>query len=55
MDVKTTFLNGIIDEEVYIEKPQGFEIHERDSHMCKIKKSLYKLKKAPNMWYLWID
>jgi hypothetical protein len=32
MDVKTTFLNGVIEEEVYIEKPQGFEVEDRKSH-----------------------
>jgi hypothetical protein len=37
MDVKTTFLNEIIEEEVYIEKPQGFEVHERESHVCRLK------------------
>jgi hypothetical protein len=47
MDVKTTFLNGIIEEEVYIEKPQGFEVHGRESHVCRIKKSLYRLKQHP--------
>jgi len=41
MDVKKTFLNGIIEEEVYIEKPRGFEVHERESHVCRLKKSLY--------------
>jgi hypothetical protein len=35
MDVKTTFLNEIIEEEVYIEQPQGFEVHGRESHVCK--------------------
>jgi hypothetical protein len=34
MDVKTTFLNGIIEEEVYIEKPQGFEVSGKESHVC---------------------
>jgi hypothetical protein len=34
MDVKTTFLNEIIKEEVYIEKPQGFKVHGRESHVC---------------------
>jgi hypothetical protein len=33
MDVKTTFLNGIIEEEVYIEQPQGFEVNGKDSHV----------------------
>jgi hypothetical protein len=43
MDVKTTFLNGAI-EEVYIEQPQGFEVHSRDTHVCRLKKALYGLK-----------
>jgi hypothetical protein len=34
MDVKTSFLNGVIEEEVYIEKPQGFEVEDRKSHVC---------------------
>jgi hypothetical protein len=55
MDVKTTFLNGIIEEEVYIEKPQGFEVHGRESHVCRLKKSLYRLKQAPRAWYSRID
>ena len=41
MYVKTTFLNGVIEEEVYIEQPQGFEVYGRDSHVCKLKKALY--------------
>jgi hypothetical protein len=47
MDVKKTFLNGIIEEEVYIEKPHGFEVHGRESHVCRLKKSLYGLKQEP--------
>ena len=46
MDVKTTFLNGAIKEEVYIEKTQGFELHSRDTHVCILKKSMYGLKQA---------
>lgn len=55
MDVKTAFLNGIIQEEVYIEQPQGFEQHERETHVCRLKKALYGLKQAPRAWYLCID
>ena len=40
MDVKTTFLNGIIEEEVYIEQPEGFIVHGKESHVCKLKKAL---------------
>ena len=51
MDVKTTFLNGVIEEEVYIEQPQGFEVKDRRTHVCKLKKDLYVLKQAPRAWY----
>jgi hypothetical protein len=51
MDVKTTFLNGVIEEEVYIEKPQGFEVEDRKSHVCKLKKAMYRLNQAPRAWY----
>jgi hypothetical protein len=44
MDVKTTFLNGEIEEEVYIKQPDGFVIHEQKSHVCRLKKALYGLK-----------
>lgn len=44
MDVKATFLNGVIEEEVYIEQPEGFETHEKKSHVCRLRKSLYRLK-----------
>ena len=38
MDVKTTFLNGVIEEDVYIEQPQGFEVEDRVTHVCKLKR-----------------
>jgi hypothetical protein len=55
MDVKTTFLNGVIVEEVYIEHPQGFEVHGRETHVCRLKKVFYGLKQAPRAWYSRID
>ena len=40
MDFKTTFLNGVVEEEVYVEKPLGFETHDKKTHVCKLKKAL---------------
>ena len=51
MDVKTAFLNGIIEEEVYIEHPEGFEIFSNESHVCKLKRAMYGLKQEPRSWY----
>ena len=45
MDVKTTFLNGKIEEKVYIEQPEGFETFNHESHVCQLKRALYVLKK----------
>lgn len=54
MDVKTAILNDVI-EDVYIEQPDGFVIHEKESHVCKLKKSLHELKQASRAWYSRID
>ena len=55
MDVKTTFLNGLIEEEFYIEQLQGFNIDDQEACVCKLKKELYGLKQAPRAWYRRID
>ena len=44
MDVKSTFMNGELEEEVYIEQPQGFQLSENADYVCKLKKALYGLK-----------
>ena len=44
MDVKTAFLNSVVEEEVYVEQPLSFETHDRESHLCILKKALYDLK-----------
>ncbi|GJX45715.1 retrotransposon protein, putative, unclassified [Tanacetum coccineum] len=51
MDVKTTFLNGILHEEVYISQPNGFVDQDNPNHVYKLKKALYGLKQAPRVWY----
>jgi hypothetical protein len=51
MDVKSTFLNGPIKEEVYVEQPPGFEDSEYPNHVYKLSKALYGLKQAPRAWY----
>eukprot|EP00253_Pinus_taeda_P016385 PITA_16385 len=55
MDVYTTFLNGKIEEEVYIEQPKRFETFDRESHVCRLKRALYRLKQAPCALYTRID
>jgi len=55
MNVKTTFLHGMLHEEVYVEQPQGFEVEDQKTHVCRLKKALYGLKQAPRAWYTCID
>jgi hypothetical protein len=51
MDVKSVFLNGYINEEVYVEQPPSFDDDKKPNHVYKLKKALYGLKSAPRAWY----
>ncbi|GJR88160.1 retrovirus-related pol polyprotein from transposon TNT 1-94 [Tanacetum coccineum] len=51
MDVKTTFLNSNLGEEVYVSQPNGFVDPDNPNHVYKLKKALYGLKQAPRAWY----
>jgi hypothetical protein len=55
MDVKSTFLNGNLEEEVFIEQPEGFQLTDNQDYVCKLKKTLYGLKQAPRAWYSRLD
>ncbi|GJV43963.1 retrovirus-related pol polyprotein from transposon TNT 1-94 [Tanacetum coccineum] len=51
MDVKSAFLNGFINEEVYVAQPPGFIDFQKPNYVYKLKKALYGLKQAPKAWY----
>jgi len=55
LSVKTAFLCGDLEEEIYMSQPHGFEVVGKENWVCKLKKSLYGLKQSPQRWYKWFD
>ena len=51
MDMESAFLNGLLNEEVFVEQPTGFQDPHFPNHVLRLKKALYGLKQAPRAWY----
>ncbi|KAL0424084.1 UNVERIFIED_CONTAM: Retrovirus-related Pol polyprotein from transposon TNT 1-94 [Sesamum radiatum] len=54
-DVKSAFLNGVLEEEVYVQQPKGYEVKGEEMKVYRLRKALYGLKQAPRAWYERID
>ena len=55
LDVKSTFLHGELNEEVYVEQPKGYELENSPKKFYRLKKALYGLKQAPQAWFSRIE
>ncbi|KAG8483857.1 hypothetical protein CXB51_023418 [Gossypium anomalum] len=55
LDVKTVFLHGELEEDIYMQQLEGFTVSEKEDYVCLLKKSLYSLKQPPRQWYKRFD
>ena len=55
LDVKTAFLHGDLEEEIYMTQPEGYKVDGKEDWVCKLSKSLYGLKQSPRQWYKRFD
>ena len=55
IDVKSAFLNGILEEDIYVEQPEGFVIDGKEDKVYRLHKDFYGLKQAPRAWYSRLD
>ena len=55
MDVKTAFLNGELDYDIYMSQPEGFINEDKPNHVCKLRKSIYGLKQSARCWNTTLD
>ena len=55
MDVKTTFLHRYLDEEIYMNQPDGFKVAKKEKMVYRLKKLLYGLNQSPRQWYKQFD
>ena len=55
LDVKTAFLHGKLEEQIFIHQPEGFVIERKEDHVCRLKKILYGLRQLTRQWYLRFD
>ena len=55
LDVKTTFLHGELEEDIYMEQLEGFKVSSKEDCVCLLKRSLYGLKQSPRQWYKRFD